>query len=307
MLLLLVASSRYIFHSHKYLINPGDVLLHLSDVMLQDGHLDSFGAPEAFHDRAVLVPYVLLDHAFQRLDLVDAVVEPHDLSDQLRSLRHDARVDRPVDQVEARPEGLLHGRNTVELRVVRAHHCTVVADQLLTRVTEIAEGLVVQETLLFQNWVHLVSLRVRVLSTTEASIHTGVKGLRGHASELWGLVRVDGGGWRCWVLRSRWLGIFNFFTNLNALGTLGIIISLFRLGSYNFEYLKITYQSPSSWICQTSCQMPCRPSWECHPYPTSCPSPCWSTTSYLPSLYHNALLQELLLFLLFSDMLVLFL
>ena len=86
-----------------------------------------------------------------------------------------------------------------------------------------------QETLLFQNWVHLVSLGVRVLSTSKASIHTWVEGLRGHASELWGLVRVDGGGWWCWVLRSRWLGIFNFFTNLNALGTLGIVISLFRL------------------------------------------------------------------------------
>jgi hypothetical protein len=234
MLSLLVASSGYIFHSHEYLINPGDVLLHLGYIMLQHGHLDSLSAPEAFHDGAILVSDVLLNHALECLDLVDAVVEPHYLSDQLRSFRHDARMDRTVYQVEAGAEGLLHGRDTVQLGVVRAHHGAVVADELLAGVAEVAQGLVVQETLLFQNWVHLVGVGVRVL-TAEGIVHTWVEGLRGHASELGWLVRVNGWGWWGWVLRSRWLSIFNFFTNLNAFGTLGIVVSLFRLGSYNLN------------------------------------------------------------------------
>ena len=96
--------------------------------MLQHGHLDSLGTPESLHDGTVLVPDVLLDDALQGLHLVDAVVESHDLRDQLCSLRHDARVDRSVDEVEARPEGLLHCRDTMELGVVRAHYCAVVAD-----------------------------------------------------------------------------------------------------------------------------------------------------------------------------------
>ena len=108
MLTLLVPPSSYVLHSHEYLINPGDVLLHLGNIMLQHGHLDSLSAPEAFHDRAILVPDVLLDDALEGLDLVDAVVETHDLRDQLGSLGHDARVDRPVYQVEAGPKGLLH-------------------------------------------------------------------------------------------------------------------------------------------------------------------------------------------------------
>ena len=125
----------------------------------------------------------------------------------------------------------------MELGVVWAHHRAVVADELLARVTEIAQGLVVQETLLFQNWVHLVGMGMGVLSTTstEAIIHTRVERLRCHSPELRWLVGVYGGSWRCGVLRSRWLSIFNFFTNLNALGTLRIIISLFRLGSYNLS------------------------------------------------------------------------
>jgi hypothetical protein len=126
--LLVTPTSSYILHSHEYLIYPCNILLHLGDIVLQHGHLDSLGTPESLHDGTVLVPDVLLDDALERLHLVDAVVEPHDLRDQLRSLRHDARMDRSIDQVEARPEGLLHCRDTVELGVVRAHHCAVVAD-----------------------------------------------------------------------------------------------------------------------------------------------------------------------------------
>jgi hypothetical protein len=72
-------------------------------------------------------------------------------------------------------------------------------------------------------------------TTTEAIIHARVERVRCHSSELRWLVGVYGGSWRCGVLRSRWLSIFNFFTNLNALGTLRIIISLFRLRGYNLS------------------------------------------------------------------------
>lgn len=148
----------------------------------------------------------------------------------------------------------------MELGIVRAHNCTVVTYKLFTRITEISQWLVVQETLLFQDRVHLVSMRMRILSPTKAIIHTRVERLRSHSSKLRWLIGVHSWSQRCWILRSGWLRIFNFLTNLNALCTLCIIISLFRLGSYIIIFVMHFYLNPSSLIYLTSYQMPCLPS-----------------------------------------------
>ena len=78
----------------------------------------------------------------------------------------------------------------MELSVVRAHNCAIVAYKLFTRVTEISQRLVVQETLLFQNRVHLVSMRMWILSTSEAIIHTRVERLRSHSPKLRRLIGI---------------------------------------------------------------------------------------------------------------------
>ena len=117
----------------------------------------------------------------------------------------------------------------MKLGVLWAHNCAVVADKPFTRVTEVSQWLVVEETLLFQDGVHLVSMRVGILSTTKAIIHTRVEGLGSHSSKLRRLVGVHRWSQRCRIRRSRRFSILNLFTNLNALGALGIIVSLFRL------------------------------------------------------------------------------
>ena len=53
-------------------------------------------------------------------------------------------MDAFIDDVEAVPESLVHGRNPVELGVMGSHDCAVVAEEFLTRVTEVAESLVVE-------------------------------------------------------------------------------------------------------------------------------------------------------------------
>ena len=48
----------------------------------------------------------------------------------------------------------------MELGVVWTHNCAIVANQFLTRVTEVTEELIVQETLLFKDGIHLVRVGV---------------------------------------------------------------------------------------------------------------------------------------------------
>ena len=65
-------------------------------------------------------------------------------------------MDGPVYQVKAAPKGLLQCAYAVKLCVMGPHDRAVVADQLLTGVAEVAQELVVQETLLLKHWIHLV-------------------------------------------------------------------------------------------------------------------------------------------------------
>lgn len=131
-LLLLGAASSDVLHGHEYLVDAGDVLLDFGDVVLEHGHLDALGTAQSLHDRSVLVPDVLLDHALQGLHLVDPVVQTHDLGDQLRSLWHYTRMDRSVYQVKTGAEGFFHSRDSMQLGIVRTHNCAIIAYQLLT-------------------------------------------------------------------------------------------------------------------------------------------------------------------------------
>ena len=72
-------------------------------------------------------------------------------------------VNCPVHQVEPRPERLLDRRDPVQLRVVRAHHCAVVADQLLARVAEVPQRLLVQEAVALRLVLCLHPLETAVL------------------------------------------------------------------------------------------------------------------------------------------------
>ena len=87
-----------------------------------------------------------------------------------------------------------------------------------------------QEALLLQDRIHLVSLWMRVLPSKATSKTTSIEWLRSHSAELRRLVRVNRGCGRCGVLGGRWLSLLDLLADLNALGTLGIFVSLLRLG-----------------------------------------------------------------------------
>lgn len=151
-----------ILHGHENLVDARYVLLHLGYVVLQHSHLDTLCASESLHDCAVFVPDVLLDHSLEGLNLIDTVVETDDLCDELGALWHDRGVDGTVDEIKACAEGLVHCSYAVKLRVVRTHDSAVVANQLVTRIAEVAKLLVVEEAQVLQDWIHLEGLGMRV-------------------------------------------------------------------------------------------------------------------------------------------------
>ena len=87
-----------------------------------------------------------------------------------------------------------------------------------------------QEALLLQDRIHLVSLWVRVLASKAASKTASIEWLGSHSAELRRLVGVNRGRGRSGVLGGRWLSLLDLLADLNALGTLGIFVSLLRLG-----------------------------------------------------------------------------
>lgn len=74
-----------------------------------------------------------------------------------------------VHQIKAGAEGLLHGGNSVKLGVMRTHNCAIVTNELFTRIAEVSQRLVVKETLLLKDRIHLISARVRVASTKHST------------------------------------------------------------------------------------------------------------------------------------------
>ena len=65
-------------------------------------------------------------------------------------------MDGAVDHIESVPESFIHRTDSVQLSVVWAHYCAVVANQLLARITEISQLLIVEEALLLGLWVERV-------------------------------------------------------------------------------------------------------------------------------------------------------
>ena len=81
--------------------------------MLQNGSFDTFSTSQALHDTSILVPDVSLNYILNCLNLVEAVIESHNLSNQLRSLWHQAIVDGLINRLESVTEGLLHVADAV--------------------------------------------------------------------------------------------------------------------------------------------------------------------------------------------------
>ena len=57
-------------------------------------------------------------------------------------------MDGAVDHIESVPESFIHRTDSVQLSVVRTHYSAVVANQLLARIAEISQLLIVEEALL---------------------------------------------------------------------------------------------------------------------------------------------------------------
>ena len=133
-----------LFHEHENLVDPGDILLHLRDIMLQHGSFNTLSTPESLHDPRVLVSNVPLNHRLHRLDFIEPMVKADDLTNELGALGYQRVVDRLVDRFKTVAERLFHIADAMKLRVVGPHDRAVVAEELLARVTEVPERLSVQ-------------------------------------------------------------------------------------------------------------------------------------------------------------------
>jgi hypothetical protein len=107
-MLMLLSAPCYLFHCHKYFIDPGNVFLDLCNVVLKDSQLHSFARSESLHNGSVFISYVLFNHVLHGFDLVDSMVEPHNLPYELSSFGDHAVVNCPVNQVEPASERLLN-------------------------------------------------------------------------------------------------------------------------------------------------------------------------------------------------------
>lgn len=97
-------STSYLFHCHENLINPSDVFLHFSYIVLQDCQFHSFCTPESLHYSPIFIPYVLFNNVFDSFDLIKSVIKSYDLPYQLSSLWNHILMDGSVDGVESIPE-----------------------------------------------------------------------------------------------------------------------------------------------------------------------------------------------------------
>lgn len=136
-----LVTGRDLFHRHQYLINPCDVFLDLSDIMLKHSQFNPLSGPQPLHNSGIFVPDVLFYNSLNSFNFIKSMVEPHNLTNQLGSFWNQGLVDILVHSVKSVPESLVDGGDPVELGVVRTHHCAIVADQLFTRVTEVSQRL----------------------------------------------------------------------------------------------------------------------------------------------------------------------
>ena len=94
--------------------------------MLQNGRLYTLCASQALHDACIFIANVSFNDIFDSFDLIETVIEADDLTDELGSLGHKTVVDRLVDSFKSVTESFLHVANSVQLSVVRTHHCAIV-------------------------------------------------------------------------------------------------------------------------------------------------------------------------------------
>ena len=129
------------FHSHQYLIYPGDVFLDFSNIMLKHRQLDPLSRPQPLHDSGILVPDVFFYNSLNSFNLIKSVIQPHDLAYQLGSFWHQRLMDILVHSVESVPESLIDCGDPVQLGVVRAHYCAIITDKFFTSFAEVSQRL----------------------------------------------------------------------------------------------------------------------------------------------------------------------
>jgi len=137
-----------LLHSHQDLVNTSDVLLNLSDVMLEHCKLNTFSRSQSLSDSRILILDVFVDNSLNSLNLVEAMVKSDNLSNKLSSLGHKTSVNALVNSIKPVLKRFINRTNSMKLGVMRAHNCTVVTDKLFATVTEIPQRLFVQNTVL---------------------------------------------------------------------------------------------------------------------------------------------------------------
>lgn len=83
-----VATDNFL-HTHQYFIDAGYILLNLSYIVLQNGKLDALCGLQPRHNGSILIAYILINNALDRLDFVEAMVKSYYLTNKLRALRHE--------------------------------------------------------------------------------------------------------------------------------------------------------------------------------------------------------------------------
>ena len=114
--------------------------------MLEDGRFDSLGRSQSLHNACILIANVPFNHVLHCFYLIKTMVKSDYLADELGAFRHQTVVDVLIDGFKSVTESFFHVAYSMELCVMGAHHCTVIAQKLLTTVAKVAQRLIVKHT-----------------------------------------------------------------------------------------------------------------------------------------------------------------
>lgn len=96
----ILVSACNLFHSHKDLINSCDVFLDFSNIMLQYCKFDSLSRPESLHDSSILISDILFNDSLNRFNLIESMIQPNYLSNELSSLGDQALMNSFIHAIK---------------------------------------------------------------------------------------------------------------------------------------------------------------------------------------------------------------
>jgi hypothetical protein len=79
--LLFVSTDRDFFHEHENLVDPSDIFLNLSDIVLEYSCFHTLSASQALHNACIFISDISFNDILDSFNLIKTVIEAHDLAD----------------------------------------------------------------------------------------------------------------------------------------------------------------------------------------------------------------------------------